>query len=138
MVTVQILKRNSCLLQLQQAAYLVCRIYFQMTAENTEWYLKTHPLSPYEIELWEDKSSTLKKVIPETLITRILRSLLSAIANKKETKPNQLSDSGICCQYREKVWSWNTKTIKNRSIYSLKVICKISAVFPQRKTKKLN
>lgn len=28
---------------------------------------------------------------------------LSAIADKKETKPNQLSDSGMGCQYREKV-----------------------------------
>lgn len=43
-----------------------------------------------------------EKVIPETLITRILMPSLSGIADK-ETKPNQLSDSGMGCQYREKV-----------------------------------
>lgn len=26
-----------------------------MAVENTMWYLKIHPLSPHEIELWEDK-----------------------------------------------------------------------------------
>lgn len=55
-------------------------------------------------------------------ITRILMSLISAVVDKKETKPNELADLGWAAYSSDQVWCWNTKPIKNGSIYSLKVM----------------
>lgn len=131
MVILQILKRNSCL-----TSGTICRIFslqdlisdgcrkYSMILKNT---------STLSLWNWTPKrqSSILENVIPEMLIARILMPLLSVIVNKNETKPNQLSDSGMGCQSRKQVWSWNIKTRKNGSINSLKVTfqnqCNISS-----------
>lgn len=122
MVMLQILKRNGCL-----TSGTICRI-FNLQDSLYDGHKKYSMIltNTSNLSLWNwtlrRQSSTLKKVIPETLITRILMLLISAIVDKKEIKPNQLSDSGMGCQSRDQVWCWNTKTIKNGSIYSLKVI----------------
>lgn len=122
MVIFKILKRNGCL-----TSVTVCRVFNLQDLLSSGYrkysmILKNRPT----LSLWNwtlrGQNSTLKKVIPETFITRILMPLISATEDKKETKPNQLLDFGMRCQSREQVWCWNTRKIKNGSIYSLKVM----------------